>query len=225
MGRKSLIISILVIAVFILSGCDSAVSGQAPGENSAPEPIIDGKLDLGEWDQADLYYFEDGSELFLTINGGYLFLAVRTGIPDRIAGNVFVQKGDQIAIYHTSAALGTAVYQNAGEKWIKTEDFDWCCRSRIDSEDARTNREHFLGQEGWLGVNSFLGNKNEFEYKIQLSGSEVYLAVNFLSADTPGLKYVWPTDIVDGPAQPVDGGLPEQMEFDPVKWFDLELQK
>lgn len=187
-----------------------------------PSPIIDGILEQGEWDRADKYYFEDGSELLLIISEDILYLAIQAGIPDMIAGNVFLQNADQIKILHTSAALGTAVYQDGGEGWNKIQDFEWCCRARIESEQARIDREDFFDQEGWLGINSFLGNQNELEYKIQLSGRPGNLAVNFLSADNPGLKLVWPEGIVDGPAQPVDGGFPDVMEFAPQNWFSLK---
>ena len=58
--------------------------------------------------------------------------------------------------------------------------------------------------------------------KSGLTGSEEYLAVNFLSADTPNLKLVWPIDLVDGPAQPVAGGFPETLDFYPESWLSLE---
>jgi len=185
-------------------------------------PVIDGVLQPGEWDQADLFHFEDESELFLLQKGGYLYLAVRAGIDEMIAGNVFLQNGNQIFIMHTSAALGTAIYQEEGDSWVKIQDFEWCCRSKIESEAAREDREIFFNQDGWLGINSFNGNENELEYKIRLTGTETYLAVNFLSADTPGLKLVWPIGLVDGPAQPVDGGFPELMDFSPENWLNLE---
>lgn len=188
-------------------------------------PVIDGILQPGEWEQAERFNFEDESELFLLKKDGYLYLAVRAGIDEMIAGNVFLQNGNQIFIMHTSAALGTAVYQEDGDTWIKIQDFEWCCRSKIDSETARADRETFFDREGWQGINSFNGNENELEYKIRLTGSETYLAVNFLSADTPGLKLVWPIGIVDGPAQPVDGGFPELMDFSPMDWFDLGVHK
>jgi len=184
-------------------------------------PEIDGRIQPGEWDDARIDFFEDGSELFLLNKDGYLYLAIRAGFDEMIAGNVFLHNGDQIYIMHTSAALGTALYQEEVDTWTKVKDFEWCCRSKMDSETARANREIFFVQEGWLGINSFNGNENELEYKVRLTGSEVYLAVNFLSADTPGLKLVWPIGLVDGPAQPVDGGFPGVMDFAPDLWHSL----
>ena len=186
------------------------------------QPVIDGVLNPREWNQADLVHFEDGSELFMLQSGEYLYLAVRSLPAEMIAGNVFINKGDLILILHTSAALGTAVFEREGSTWRKIQDFEWCCRTRMDSEEARANREAFFDREGWLGNNSFLGNENELEYKIRLTGSEDYLAVNLLRVDNPAQKQAWPIDIVDGPAQSSEGGFPEIMEFSPETWQNLK---
>jgi hypothetical protein len=213
----------------VLAGCIKADPASEPLEipltaerEGDDSPVIDGVLQPGEWDQADLFYFEDGSELYIDQDGEYLYLAIRS-IPDEmIAGNVFLKSGDQISILHTSAALGTAIYQREADSWRKIQDFMWCCRSRIESETARQEREVFLNQGGWLGINSFLGNENELEYQIHLPGSAQNLAVNFISADNPDRKQVWPVGLVDGPAQPPEGGFPEIMDFSPKDWQDLE---
>jgi len=185
-------------------------------------PVIDGVLQPGEWDQAAPHYFEDGSELYILFSGNYLFLAIRAGFEEMIAGNVFLHDGDQISIMHTSAALGTAIYQENVDTWTKVKDFEWCCRSKMDNETARADRGTFFVQEDWIGINSFIGNQNELEFKIRLTGSEEYLAVNFLSADTPDLKLVWPIGLTDGPAQPIDGGFPDTLDFSPESWLSLE---
>jgi len=189
--------------------------------SNAP-PVIDGILHPGEWDQANLVHFEDGSELYLLQSEEYLYLAVRANPAEMIAGNVFINEGDLISILHTSAALGTAVYQKDGSTWEKIQDFEWCCRSRTENEEARADRVAFFDQEGWMGINSFLGNENVLEYKIRLTGSEEFIAVNFLRADNPAQKQIWPIGLIDGPAQPSEGGFPETMEFSPDNWQNLE---
>ena len=222
-------LSSLLITLIILAGCiESGPVSESPEITLAAnglgsdQPVIDGVLNPEEWDQADLVHFDDGSELFMLQSGEYLYLAIRAIPAEMIAGNVFINVGDRISILHTSAALGTAIYQEEEDIWRKTQDFGWCCRSKIESGEARANREAFFDQEGWLGINSFLGNENELEYMIRLTGSEEYVAVNFLRADNPAQKQVWPIGLIDGPAQPVDGGFPEVMEFSPENWQNLE---
>ena len=139
-----------------------------------------------------------------------------------ITANVFISNEEGINILHTSAALGTAIYQPEGDTWQKTRDFEWCCRSTLDNVSARAMREAFYKSENWLGINSFNGNENELEYKISLSGSEEFLAVNFLQVDNIEDKFVWPLGINDGPAQPTIGGFPETLDFSPENWFNLK---
>jgi len=219
----------MLMTFMVLAGCINAVPVSetleitlAEGGADRDQPEIDGVLNLGEWDQADLVHFEDGSELFLLQTGEYLYLAVRAYPAEMIAGNIFIHGGDLISIFHASAALGTATYQKEGDTWRKIRDFEWCCRSRVDGKEAWEDRKNFFDQEGWLGINSFLGHENELEYKIRLTGSEEFLAVNFLRADNPSQKQIWPIDLIDGPAQPSEGGFPEFMEFSPQDWQKLE---
>ena len=220
----SVLMTVIVLAGCIKAGPRSESLEITLAESGADrdQPEIDGFLNPGEWDQADLVHFEDGSELFTLQSGEYLYLAIRALPAEMIAGNIFINEGDLISILHTSAALGTAAYQKDGDTWRKIQDFEWCCRSRVEGEEARANRETFFDQEGWLGINSFLGNKNEMEYKIRLTGAEEFLAVNFLRADNPAQKQVWPIGLIDGPAQPSEGGFPEFMEFSPENWQNLE---
>jgi hypothetical protein len=213
----------------VLTGCTTAnpalesleitLTADRVGDDS---PVIDGVLDPGEWDHADIFYFEDGSELYIDQDGEYLYLAIRSILDEMIAGNVFLKNGDKISILHTSAALGTATYQSDAKSWRKIQDFEWCCRSRIENEPARKEIEIFFIQDGWLGINSFLGNENELEYKIHLSGSVQNLSVNFVSADNPDRIQVWPVGLTDGPAQLLKGEFTEIMEFSPEDWQNLE---
>lgn len=186
-----------------------------------PSPQIDGVLQPGEWDQAELFYFDDGSELYLMYSGDHLFLAIKAISEEMISGNVFLAREDKIDILHTSAALGTAIYQAESETWQKTKDFEWCCRSALDNKSARAMRDAFYATENWLGINSFNGNENELEYMISLDGFEGYLAVNFIRVDSVEDKYVWPEGVSDGPIQPTVGGFPEEMEFTLENWFAL----
>ena len=219
----------LLMTLFFIAGCikagptsDSLEITLAMDGAGSDHPVIDGTLHPGEWDQADLVLFEDGSELYLLQSEEYLYQAVRAIPAEMVAGNIFINEGDRISILHTSAALGTAIYQDEGDTWRKIQDFEWCCRSRTENEEARASREAFFDQDGWMGINSFLGNENELEYKIRLTGSEEYVAVNFLRADNPAQKQVWPIGLTGGPAQPNEDGFPETMDFSPENWLNLE---
>lgn len=190
-----------------------------------PLPVVDGIIQPGEWALAEKYDFEDGSELSLMVADNHLFLAIRSSSDEMISANVFLSSESRIEILHTSAALGTAIYQPEGDTWQRTRDFEWCCRSRLDNASARAVREAFYHTENWLGINTYNGTENELEYKIRLTGSEEYLAVNFLRVNQIEDKQIWPVGITDGPAQPTIGGFPEEMDFSPEDWFAIEVQK
>lgn len=185
-------------------------------------PVIDGVIEEGEWQGAMIYHADDGSELHLLFSGGHLYLAIRAEEPEMIAGNVFLENEGQISVLHTSAALGSALYEADGDQYKKTRDFAWCCRSRIDNEGSRKAREEFYSEEGWLGINSFLGIENELEYKISLQDDPETLAVNLIYADGEGEKQVWPEGLEDGVAQPTDGGFPDLLDFSVENWISLE---
>ncbi len=220
---------ILVFASMFLIACDKVAP--LPNDQETPPvvemtgdlaPVIDGVIEPDEWDQAVVDYFEDGSELYLLRSGEFLYLAVRAIPAQMIAGNVFLNEGDRITILHTSAALGTATFQKENTTWRKIEDFDWCCRSRIETDTVSEARADFFISEGWLGINSFLGNVNELEYQIHLPESGQSIAVNFLWADDPDRKQDWPIGLSDGVAAPAAGGFQETMDFSPDNWFLLK---
>jgi formylglycine-generating enzyme required for sulfatase activity len=184
-------------------------------------PVIDGIITPEEWEGARREQFLDGSELFLMHAGGYLYLGIRATTRGMIAGNVFVERGDGIAILHSSAALGTAVYQKGADGWQQARDFSWSCRDTSASEAARAERAAFLRTEGWLAANSRMGNPNELEYQIEVAGDRVRLAVVFLRASDPNEKVPWPADLEDDCTKPTPGELPKIMGFSPGQWSTL----
>ena len=185
-------------------------------------PVIDGSIQPGEWEQAEVYVSENGSELLLINMGEHLYIALKANPPELVSGNIFIFDGEKISILHTSAALGTMVYQQEGDIWRQTQDFVWCCRSRADNESARSLREGFYETDGWLGINSFNGVVGELEYMIRLTGEEISLAVNITSAESPEMKQVWPAGITDGPTLVLQGEFPEEMDYSPEFWINLE---
>ena len=189
--------------------------------SSQGEPVIDGVIDEGEWQGATIYHAEDGSELHLLFSGDHLYLAIRAVKGKMISGNVFLENDGQVSVLHTSAALGSALYEADGAHYKKIKDFDWCCRSRIDNEGSRNAREKFYLEEAWLGINSFLGNENELEYKISLQDDPEALAVNFIYVDGEGDKLVWPEGLEDGVVQPTVGGFPDTLDFSVENWISL----
>jgi len=186
-------------------------------------PVIDGTISPGEWDNAIVEPFADGSELFLMFSEGYLYLGIRANTPEMIIGNIFVDHGDEIAILHTSAALGTALYKQGMDSWQQTQGFVWRCRSTDNSETSQSERDAFLDEEHWVAANARMGTPNELEYQIEMSDETLRLAVNFIRASNPNEKIPWPTGLDDDCIKPTPGGLPEELYFSLDRWAIIDI--
>jgi hypothetical protein len=218
---KQNLFSVLVAIVLLSSaGCRQTDSNTLSVPQASP-PTIDGTLAPGEWDKAHVETFADGSELLLMHDQGYLYLGIRSNTPEMIVGNIHLNQGDEIRILHTSAALGTAVYQRGAESWQQTQAFNWRCRRTDDSDAAQAERDAFLQDEGWVSVNSRGGTPNELEYKIQVAGKSIRLAANLLRSSAANDKVPWPSDLDDDCVKPTPRGLPEEMHFAPKRWVAI----
>ncbi|MFC1997292.1 formylglycine-generating enzyme family protein [Chloroflexota bacterium] len=186
-------------------------------------PELDGKLMPGEWDAALVESFADGSELYLLQVGDYLYLGIQANLPGMIAGNVFIHQGDEIAILHASAALGTAIYKENEAGWQQVQDFAWRCRSSGNSAAAQAERVEFFQDEGWLASNGRMGKPNELEYKITIPEQNFHLAVVFLRSSPPYEKVPWPADLSDDCIKPTPGGLPLELQFFTDQWEKVNL--
>jgi TolB protein len=203
-------------------------SVEAPPLVNVPQgkaPTIDGTMSPGEWDEAVSQFFADRSELLLLYADGYLYLGIRANTPGMIAGNVFVNRGEEIAILHSSAALGTAIYQQGEGRWYQVQDFTWQCRSTSSSESAQAERDAFLQQEGWVAANSRMGTPEELEYRIEMPEDALRVAVNFIRASNTNQKIPWPAGLEDSCITPTPGGLPADLYFLPEEWTVLEISR
>jgi hypothetical protein len=188
-------------------------------------PIIDGTLSPGEWDEANVETFADGSQLLLLQAGDFIYVGIRANEVEMIAGNIFIRRGDEIVILHTSAALGAAIYQQGGDGWQQTQDFTWRCRNTGNSESILAERAKFLQDEGWLAANGLMGTPNELEYQIKIPDQDFRLAVVYIKATYPYKKVPWPAKLDDDCIQPGSGGLPLVMQFSIAQWARLELSR
>ncbi|NIS80231.1 MAG: hypothetical protein GTO14_08485 [Anaerolineales bacterium] len=189
------------------------------------EPLaIDGTLHPGEWDRAVIETFSDGSELLLMYSEGYLYLGIRANTSEMIVGNVLIDYGEEIAILHSSAALGTGVYRKEMGRWELIQDFVWRCRNRTNSESAQEERNAFLQDEHWMATNSYIGTPNEVEYQIEMTSETLRIAVNYINASGPYIKIPWPIGLDDDSIKPVPGGLPQELHFSPSEWALIRIE-
>jgi len=244
MSIRLITISTIFLSLIVISGCQEdkspAVTTQAASTIIVPTasptaqisisvpqgipPTIDGTLSSGEWESARVEKFLDGSKLLLMQTEGYLYLGIRANTPDMIVGNIFVDRGDEIAVLHTSAALGTAIYQKDAPVWQQTQGFSWCCRSTNRVEAAQAELDVFLQQEKWVSINTRMGTPQELEYQIEMTGETLRLAVTFMLASGTNQKFSWPNDLNDACMQSFEGGFPLQLQFSPDTWETITIQ-
>ncbi|MEA3334743.1 MAG: serine hydrolase domain-containing protein [Chloroflexota bacterium] len=191
---------------------------------SGTPPTIDGTLSPGEWDKALVETFSDGSELLLMYADDYLYLGVRSNTPEMIGANVYIEDNGQIMILHTSAALGTAIYQQGADSWQQTQDFDWQCRNTGNGAVAQAGHSAYLQENHWLAANSRVGAPNELEYQIEVTDESPRIAVSVFRSSTPNERAFWPSALDDDTIQPYPGGLPTELHFSPDQWGMLDLK-
>lgn len=232
MNRKVVSFALLVFFFPILiAGCRQAdrlpptpTPTIQPTTTPTPLPQIDGTILPGEWAGAVTELFADGSELLILQTADTLYLAIRASTDEMIAGNVFIQNGDEVRILHTSAALGTAIYRQSGDLWAQTKGFEWCCRETVIDAAQEAERTAFWKQEGWMGVNSRIGTPNELEYQIALGEADFRLAVNFLRVSISDEKIPFPAGLTDDCILPTPGSYPTEFHFAPETWYLVRVK-
>jgi hypothetical protein len=222
MLRQILLIGLILVVPLSCTGCRAKKPDSLFVPQGAPV-IVDGTISPGEWDQARVEAFADGSELLLMYGDDHLYLGIRSSTPEMIVGNVFLNRKEEIRILHTSAALGTAIYQRTTDGWQQAQAFDWQCRRTENSAAVQAERDAFFHNEGWVSINSRMGMPNELEYQIKVPDGPLRLAVNYIRASEPTKKIPWPGDLDDDCVKPTPGGLPAQMYFSPDRWAAIDL--
>jgi Tol biopolymer transport system component/dienelactone hydrolase len=181
-------------------------------------PKLDGTLSPGEWDSARREKFSDGSELLLMQNGGYLYLGIRVNL--HTIWSVYLDRGDEIAVLHTSGSLGTAVYKRTGSGWQRTRAFAWTLQDKSNSETAQQQRKQFLEKEGWLASLGTMGKPEEVEFQLAMPRGSLRLAVAFPWPPSFDKAALWPVGL-DDDARTIDlleGDAPAQLRFSPERW-------
>ncbi len=215
LGWRATLAAGAVVALALAGGGRPADVAVPPG---APA-TLDGSLGPGEWDDALAIPMSPAVTLYLKHVDGALYLGVRA--PEMGVGNLLIADGGNVRILHSSAALGTAVYEPAGDAWRLKSDFVWRCRSRGVSEAAQAERKQFLETDGWLASTSFMGNPGDLEYQVASSEETLRIAFLWLPASEPQSALSWPAgvsqDVIPGP-------IPSVAHFNVSGWVTVTLR-
>jgi hypothetical protein len=148
---------------------------------------IDGVLTNGEWDGAATFEMSDATPIRLMQNDGTLYLSVEGTELGSV--NVVMALDDEIWILHSSAALGSALYESGPDEWELVHGFNWCCRDGGDT----AGRLALLEEEGWQANIGFTGTPGIVEYEIASPWAGALVAVSSVRSDEH--NGFWPADL------------------------------
>lgn len=240
--------SSLYIFAFILLFTFCSESTTATGPDSQPDPedppndtpiervndpiyaaegndiLLDGTIDNEEWRDASSAIFWDFTQLKLMHYNGYLMLGIPTASNPVVT--IFLQKGNEIYVCHSSAALGTAIFRKNGNLWERVQSFTWYCRDTSMSESAQNARSNFLAANGWTASNGSMGNSNQVEYKFAMPDDSLNIAIASLGGpDYTSLQF-WPSNLTDScrDITLTTGPIPESATFLPHEWITIKAE-
>jgi hypothetical protein len=204
-------------AVTLLSGASAEVS--VPRGHA---PVLDGVLSPAEWNEARRIPLHDGGEILLQVADGNLYVGLRRA--KLAVGNICLDRGDEVAVLHSSAALGTAVYVRAGTSWKLQRSFDWKCRlePNVGPDALQAQRKTFLGKEHWLASTATMGTPGEMEYQIAMPTSSLRLAISSIQVADKAIAS-WPLALGDDCRNPdlLGGDHIEATRFSPLEWITV----
>ncbi len=199
-------------------------------------PVLDGQLTPGEWDGALRQEFTDGGELWLLRSGDYLYLAVRVNFaaPQDVVSAVCLARGDQVFILHSSASLGTAIFQRDAAQWEATQTFAWALgEPPTDPTAAEQQRQTFLAESRWLATLGTATTTGAVEYQIAIPDEPFSLALAYLLPPRAAKLEAawWPVDLADDCRKisllQGDAGqeqsAPLRLKFAPETWATIQL--
>jgi len=215
---------IIFAAAWLLVSCGSpeitASQGLSLEIPSAERPILDGTISPEEWSGAYQTELSGGGELLLVTADGYLFLGIRTK-PDPVI-SICLDRGREIAILHSSAALGTAIYKQGENTWNQVQGFAWSNRFATNSPEAQSDRESILKRDGWAASTGRMGTPEDVEYQITIPKGVIRLAVSAIGAPDYEEVAIWPADAAGcGNIQLLGGPIPDSAQFSPEGWMTV----
>jgi hypothetical protein len=178
-------------------------------------PVVDGVLSPNEWVNAAHTTMSDDSDLYWVYANDMLYVAVKS--LNMGSMNLAIQYEDQVRILHSSAALGSAIYEKRVDGWHLTQDFSWCCRSKINFDEM----EQLFQDEGWLATIGYLGTPGEVEFQVVVPDGEVRVAVSYMFSESQ--VSFWPEDLSQSAVDQLKGIRNDFEDFHLDQWVTLSI--
>ena len=207
-------------------------AGQAAPMNvpTGAEPVVDGTIAEGEWDDAAQIPLQGGEAVFVKRSGSNLYLAIQG------ASGGFASVGfgtiDSVRILHASTGLITASYVRRNGAWRLLHGF----RSPEKRTGERFNRGEAgftdayrsaqLHQFGWFANVVEAGAVTDMEYQIRIDGTgrgTAFMAVVFFQARARVRVAQAPSGLADASLdrELISGSAHDGLEFEPRSWIEL----
>ncbi|WP_430467384.1 hypothetical protein [Winogradskyella ouciana] len=144
--------------------------------------------------------------------------------------SICICSNDTISVYHSSAALGDALYKKLPEgNWQKNETFEWDMRETDTSNETVEKRIHFYQKNGWIANTMAMGKTGETEFifnKSLFKNGKLTIALGLMYAHDPENILALPTTSKDGcgSLSLVSGSPEKSYKFDTDNWFSLTLE-
>lgn len=154
----------------------------------------------------------DGPQLLVTVTGP------RAGLASLCVGD-----DSRVRILHASAAVGEAIYEREGERWLRRFEFEWKLRDSRKTPITEADRNRVFAELGWV-ANPDNAGVSPRVFAIQLSERTQYLGVTFFTTSDPMAVSYWPATMDDGcrEVKVAQGYLPETAQFRPTAWHRME---
>jgi hypothetical protein len=162
-----------------------------------------------------------GGEVTIRHDGDVIHVSVqgpRAGLASLCVGDA-----SQVRILHASAALGEALYEKDGDRWLLKREFDWRLRDTPRTAGpTESQKQAFFTETGWVANASSAGSPAR-EFRIRLTQRTRYLGVTFLATAQPLAVSFWPATMDDDCRLEKigQGFLPATARFRPERWEQL----
>jgi hypothetical protein len=173
-----------------------------PGGGSAALPMAGG---------GDVSMRRDGNSLHVVVRGP------RAGLASLCLGSE-----SRIRILHASAAVGEAVYERDGARWLRRTNFDFKLRDGGTGPPTEADRQAYLTAMGWVANSSRTGDAPR-EFTVRLGDDAAFLGVTFLATSESMALSHWPASMHDDcrAVKVAQGFLPDTAAFDPASWHRI----
>jgi hypothetical protein len=188
---------------------------------------IDGNLTPDEWKDATRAELTSDGSVFYKADTDAVYLGLRGDTTGWATVYLTADAGKTVYVLHASAALGTAIFRQTGDRWSLTQSFEWAARHTDDNTAAKTARQAFYQQHGWIANVSDGGGNREREYKISRSfftGGSLQLAVVYAAETRPLTLQHFPATLADATLNLplIRGETPADLAFDIVHWQPID---